>query len=83
MVKHTQTICRQIADELFECDHFVGLTLKGLTGTATYYTNLFMDNFEQNWVITFGIVSFHGLVFANEKKFWQKLQSNAKSFLFS
>ena len=30
MVKHTQTICWQIADELFEFDHFVGFTLKGL-----------------------------------------------------
>ena len=27
-VKHTQTICQQIADELF--GHFVGLALKGL-----------------------------------------------------
>ena len=31
MVKHTQTIRRQFDDELFECDHFVKLTLKGLT----------------------------------------------------
>ena len=30
MVKQTQTIRRQIADELFECDHFVGLAPKGL-----------------------------------------------------
>ena len=32
MVKHTQTIRRQIVYELFECacDHFVGLALKGL-----------------------------------------------------
>ena len=31
MVKHTQTIRRQIADELFEVvDHFVGLALKEL-----------------------------------------------------
>ena len=31
MVKQTQTIHRQIADELFECfGHFVGLALKGL-----------------------------------------------------
>ena len=32
MVKHTQTIRPQIADELFECvcDHFVGLAFKGL-----------------------------------------------------
>ena len=30
MVKHTPTIRRQIADELFDCDHFVKLALKGL-----------------------------------------------------
>ena len=30
MVKHTQTIRRQIADKLFECGHFVELVLKGL-----------------------------------------------------
>ena len=31
MVKHTQTIRRQVADELFEWfDHFVKLVLKGL-----------------------------------------------------
>ena len=30
MVKHTQTIRRQIADELFVLDHFVKLELKGL-----------------------------------------------------
>ena len=33
MVKHTQKICRQIADELISSvfDHFIGLALKGLT----------------------------------------------------
>ena len=30
MVKHTQTIRWQIADELSVFDHFVGLALKGL-----------------------------------------------------
>ena len=30
MIKHTQTIRRQIADELSVSDHFVGLALKGL-----------------------------------------------------
>ena len=30
MVKHTQTIRWQIADELFVFDHFVGLALKEL-----------------------------------------------------
>ena len=34
MVKHTQRIRRQFADELFErVDHFVWLTLKGLSKT--------------------------------------------------
>ena len=31
MVKYTQTIRRQFADELFECGHFVGLVFKGLS----------------------------------------------------
>ena len=30
MVEHTQIIRWQFADELFDCDHFVGLSLKGL-----------------------------------------------------
>ena len=30
MVKHTQTIRRQITDELFVFDHFVGLAFKAL-----------------------------------------------------
>ena len=31
MVKHTQTVCRQFADELFDVfDYFAGLVLKGL-----------------------------------------------------
>ena len=31
MAKHTQTILRQIADELLECfGHFMGLAIKGL-----------------------------------------------------
>ena len=30
MVKHTQAIRPQIAEEFFECDHFVKLALKGL-----------------------------------------------------
>ena len=35
MVKHNQTIRRQIADELFDCvDHFVGLALNGLNFDA-------------------------------------------------
>ena len=42
MVKHTQTICRQFANELFECvDHFVRLALKGLIGKQQkHYRNL-------------------------------------------
>ena len=36
MVKQTQTIGRQIADELFECVWpFCGLALKGLIGLST------------------------------------------------
>ena len=36
MVKHTQTIHRQIADELFECVyHFVGSALNGLLQFAS------------------------------------------------
>ena len=30
IIKHTQLICLQFVNELFECDHFVGLALKGL-----------------------------------------------------
>ena len=37
MVKQTQTIRRQIADELFEVfDHFVGLALKELSSTKEF-----------------------------------------------
>ena len=44
MVKHTQTIRRQIAVELFECvDYFVGLALKGLT----------LNRVLQIWIIVF------------------------------
>ena len=36
MVKQTQTICRQFADELFDVfDHFVKLALKGLKENFT------------------------------------------------
>ena len=32
MVKHTQTIRRQVIDEMFKCfDHFVKLAIKGLS----------------------------------------------------
>ena len=42
MVKHTQTIHRQIADKLFECvDHFVGLALKGLSKSIYLLLMLF------------------------------------------
>ena len=30
MVKYTQTICWQFTYKLFECDHFMGLAIKGL-----------------------------------------------------
>ena len=39
MVKHTQTIRRPIADELLECDHFVGLALKELKTIPNGNTN--------------------------------------------
>ena len=32
MVKHNQTIHQHFANELFECDYFVALVIKGLTG---------------------------------------------------
>ena len=39
MAKHTQTIRRQVANELFECVwHFVGLVIKGLKITKVYST---------------------------------------------
>ena len=37
MAKYTQTIRRQIADELFVFGHFVNLVLKGLTHSSTYH----------------------------------------------
>ena len=40
MVKHNQTIRRKIADELFECDHFVELALKGLSQLKTMFCGL-------------------------------------------
>ena len=41
MVKHTQTICWQIADELLsEFAHFVGLALKVLMTTKNAKKNL-------------------------------------------
>ena len=39
MVKHTHTIRRQIADELFECVWpFCGLALKGLTLSLFFFS---------------------------------------------
>ena len=37
MVKHTETIRRQFAGELFKCDQFVGLALKGLKDLSMLY----------------------------------------------
>ena len=60
MVKHTQIIQQQIADELFECvDHFVGLALKGLkawlglecTFDAGYNTVLQIQRQISLWLI--------------------------------
>ena len=47
MVKHTQTIRRQISDELFECFWpFCGLELKGLC-----YNKVMLDiNWKFGWV---------------------------------
>ena len=37
MVKHTQTIRRQVIDEMFKCfDHFVKLAIKGLSHNTLY-----------------------------------------------
>ena len=57
MIKHTQTIRRQFADELFELfGHFVGLALKGLKNNAAGF---------QNTTIVFSSLSdFHNLVLA-------------------
>ena len=44
MVKHTQTIRRQFADELFESvfDHFVKLALKGLSDVFRFFNLTFI-----------------------------------------
>ena len=46
MVRHTQTICRDIADELFECVWpFLGLALKGLMRNAVIiYFSVFLGS---------------------------------------
>ena len=43
MVKHTQTICRQFADELGVFDHFVGLVLKRLNRHEKKNSNISLD----------------------------------------
>ena len=50
MVKHTQTIRRQIADKLSVFDHFVGLSLKGLRNKINLESSNFNNNtqFEAN-----------------------------------
>ena len=57
MVKHTQTIRRQSADELSVFDHFVKLALKGLTQGEFFWG--FSDNIWQIAVIWiyFGILT--------------------------
>ena len=42
MVKHTQTIRRLLVEELFVFDHFVGLSLKGLTPLFIYFCKLIL-----------------------------------------
>ena len=50
MVKHTQTIRCQIAEELFGLsvfEHFVGLAFKGLTLNPVYYITKKRPKFHQ------------------------------------
>ena len=49
MVKHTQTIRRQIADELSVFDHFVGLVLKGLTITLKYLMSWIIEQSHERF----------------------------------
>ena len=51
IIKHTQTIRRQIADELFLSvfDHFVGLALKGLMQSIL---NLLLHPLREKYLIT-------------------------------
>ena len=49
MVKQTETIRRQSADELFECSvfgHFVGLALKGLTSRCSLMSGIIFGNLK-------------------------------------
>ena len=53
MVKHTQTIRRQIADELYEMfDHFVGLALKGLTSVICWMASVYLANQKKKLMIS-------------------------------
>ena len=52
MVKHTQSILRQIADELLSVfDHFVGLVLKGLNVFAN--TEWKIHKTLEKWIFLF------------------------------
>ena len=45
LIKHTQTIRRQLVNEFFECGHFVGLSLEGLKTYSNY-----LQWFMKSWV---------------------------------
>ena len=51
MIRHTQTICRQIAKSVF--DHFVGLALKGLILTSFF--NIYYISEGNSSVVTMAI----------------------------
>ena len=52
MVKHTQTIRRQIADKLSVFDHFVGSALEGLRRQKQQSFSIFMTLKLSKWLIT-------------------------------
>ena len=60
MVRHTQTICPDIADELFECVWpFLGLALKGLMQNAVIiYFSVFLGSVT-NYLFLFLFLVIH------------------------
>ena len=66
MVKHTQIIRRQIADELFECvDHFVGLAHKVLNSSIPVFNR---NSIITNILLIFGY-SFNILILLEQVPF--------------
>ena len=49
MAKHTQTIRRQFADELFECDHIVWLALKETSYLTNRHQRVKINNSYNHW----------------------------------